>query len=205
MATDTSDPAVSWRWRVACQPQPADPPMQRRSPRIQQPICISLTRSGTYRAPQQQLCAACSRGVPVLPWACGLPGHSRLHRSPPLVQEWTKISNPNSQGIVKKHRSGQLPESPPDNQTIQLQMAIVSWQPGPNRVLEVPTQVTSYLCPSHHLPVSIHPRSSAMRCPQGFSHPGIPCGRTSRPPSCLLPGPPLPTKHPTTTQTYFIP
>ena len=61
------------------------------------------------------------------------------------MQEWTKLSNPNAQGVVKKHRSGSRPESPPDNQTIQLQMAIVSWQPGPNRILEVPNQVH----PSH--------------------------------------------------------
>ena len=35
------------------------------------------------------------------------------------------------------------PESPPDVQTIQKQMAIVAWQPGPNRVVAVPTQVGS--------------------------------------------------------------
>ena len=36
------------------------------------------------------------------------------------------------------------PESPPDVQTIQKQMAIVAWQPGPNRVVSVPTQVGSW-------------------------------------------------------------
>ena len=36
------------------------------------------------------------------------------------------------------------PESPPDVQTIQKQMAIVAWQPGPNRVVAVPTQVGSW-------------------------------------------------------------
>lgn len=33
------------------------------------------------------------------------------------------------------------PDDPPDVQTIQKQMAIVAWQPGPNRVVEVPAEV----------------------------------------------------------------
>ena len=32
-------------------------------------------------------------------------------------------------------------EKTPDIQTIQKQMAIVAWQPGPNRVVQVPNQV----------------------------------------------------------------
>ena len=32
-------------------------------------------------------------------------------------------------------------DSPPDVPTIQKQMAIVAWQPGPNRVVQVPSQV----------------------------------------------------------------
>jgi hypothetical protein len=33
------------------------------------------------------------------------------------------------------------PEGPPDVQQIQKQMAIVAWQPGPNRYVQVPFQV----------------------------------------------------------------
>lgn len=33
------------------------------------------------------------------------------------------------------------PDSPPDVQTIQKQMAIVAWQPGPNKVVQVPSEV----------------------------------------------------------------
>ena len=35
------------------------------------------------------------------------------------------------------------PDSPPDVQTIQKQMAIVAWQPGPNKVVQVPSEVRS--------------------------------------------------------------
>ena len=34
------------------------------------------------------------------------------------------------------------PEGPPDVQQIQKQMAIVAWQPGPNRIVQVPSQVS---------------------------------------------------------------
>lgn len=102
------------------------------------------------------------------------------------MQEWTKISNPNAQGIVKKHRSGQLPETPPDNQTIQLQMAIVSWQPGPNRVLEVPSQVR-FLCHAacvlRHLAALIMLPKSVTSLPW-LSQPGQPQQvRPAKPPS----------------------
>ena len=33
------------------------------------------------------------------------------------------------------------PDNPPDVQTIQKQMAIVAWQPGPNKVVQVPSEV----------------------------------------------------------------
>lgn len=55
-------------------------------------------------------------------------------------QEWTKLENPNAQGVVTKHRTGSEPAPPPDNETIQMKMAIVSWQPGPNRVLQLPSR-----------------------------------------------------------------
>lgn len=39
------------------------------------------------------------------------------------------------------YRSGSVPGSPPDVTVIQKQMAIVAWQPGPNRIVQVPTEV----------------------------------------------------------------
>jgi hypothetical protein len=47
-----------------------------------------------------------------------------------------------SHGLVDiGYRSGSEPGRPPDVQVIQKQMAIVAWQPGPNRVLLVPSEV----------------------------------------------------------------
>jgi len=41
--------------------------------------------------------------------------------------------------LLVAHRT--QPEGPPDVQQIQKQMAIVAWQPGPNRYVQVPFQV----------------------------------------------------------------
>ena len=58
------------------------------------------------------------------------------------LQDWTKQEHEDAEGVVTfSYRTE--PESPPDVQTIQKQMAIVAWQPGPNRVVAVPTQVGS--------------------------------------------------------------
>ena len=38
------------------------------------------------------------------------------------------------------YRSGSVQGAPPDVTVIQKQMAIVAWQPGPNRALSVPTE-----------------------------------------------------------------
>lgn len=61
---------------------------------------------------------------------------------PRCLQDWTKLENEDSQGLVEiTYRSGNEPGKPPDVQVIQKQMAIVAWQPGPNRVLQVPSEV----------------------------------------------------------------
>lgn len=58
------------------------------------------------------------------------------------LQEWARLENPSAQGVVtNKHRQSTEPEQPPDNRTIQMKMAIVSWQPGPNRIIQLPTEV----------------------------------------------------------------
>ena len=56
------------------------------------------------------------------------------------MQDWTKQENEDAEGVVSfSYRT--KPEEPPDVQTIQKQMAIVAWQPGPNRIVQVPSQV----------------------------------------------------------------
>ena len=58
------------------------------------------------------------------------------------MQDWTKQENEDAEGVVSfSYRT--KPEEPPDVQTIQKQMAIVAWQPGPNRIVQVPSQVTT--------------------------------------------------------------
>ncbi len=58
-----------------------------------------------------------------------------------LLQDWTKQENEDAEGVVSfSYRT--KPEEPPDVQTIQKQMAIVAWQPGPNRIVQVPSQVS---------------------------------------------------------------
>lgn len=60
-----------------------------------------------------------------------------------LCQDWTKLENEDAQGLVEiTYRTGSEPGKPPDVQVIQKQMAIVAWQPGPNRILQVPTEVS---------------------------------------------------------------
>ena len=43
------------------------------------------------------------------------------------------------------YRAGTEPGKPPDVGVIQKAMAIVAWQPGPNRIVQVPTEVCSGL------------------------------------------------------------
>ncbi len=67
----------------------------------------------------------------------------------PLLQDWTKQESEDAEGVVTfSYRTE--PDNPPDVQTIQKQMAIVAWQPGPNRVVLVPTRVL----PSCFLPLA---------------------------------------------------
>lgn len=57
-------------------------------------------------------------------------------------QDWTKIENEDAEGLVEvTYRSGSEPGRPPDIQIIQKKMAIVAWQPGPNRLIAVPDEV----------------------------------------------------------------
>ncbi len=58
-----------------------------------------------------------------------------------VLQDWTKQENEDAEGVVSfSYRT--KPKEPPDVQTIQKQMAIVAWQPGPNRIVQVPSQVS---------------------------------------------------------------
>ena len=58
-----------------------------------------------------------------------------------------------AEGIVSFSYRTQ-PDDPPDVQTIQKQMAIVAWQPGPNRVVQVPDLVRCLECVRVFRPVS---------------------------------------------------
>lgn len=58
----------------------------------------------------------------------------------PQLQDWTSQVSEDAEGIVSFSYRTQ-PDDPPDVQTIQKQMAIVAWQPGPNRVVQVPDLV----------------------------------------------------------------
>lgn len=65
--------------------------------------------------------------------------HGRRRRT----QDWTKQESEDAEGVVEQisYRSGSVPGAPPDVTVIQKQMAIVAWQPGPNRIVQVPTEV----------------------------------------------------------------
>lgn len=61
--------------------------------------------------------------------------------SKPLFQVWTNQQDEDSEGIVEvTYRTGTTPGQPPDVHKIRKQMAIVDWQPGPNRVIQIPSR-----------------------------------------------------------------
>ncbi|KAL6772106.1 hypothetical protein ACKKBG_A28955 [Auxenochlorella protothecoides x Auxenochlorella symbiontica] len=55
-------------------------------------------------------------------------------------QDWTQQVNEAAEGRVQYSYRMEPETSPPDVQHITKQMAIVAWQPGPNRQLSVPTE-----------------------------------------------------------------
>jgi len=55
-------------------------------------------------------------------------------------QDWTQQVNANSEGTVDYSYRVQPETTPPDIQKITRKMAIVAWQSGANRVLQVPTE-----------------------------------------------------------------
>ncbi|KAK9847482.1 hypothetical protein WJX84_005381 [Apatococcus fuscideae] len=70
-----------------------------------------------------------------------LPVNSRMDYKYVILEEqdWTKQESEDAEGVVTfSYRD--KPDEPPDVQTIQKQMAIVAWQPGPNRVVQVPSE-----------------------------------------------------------------
>ncbi|CAD7703666.1 unnamed protein product [Ostreobium quekettii] len=71
-----------------------------------------------------------------------LPAGMRLEYKYVILEEqdWTKQEDEDAEGVMEwTYRTGTEPGRPPDVQTIRKQMAIVDWQPGPNRVVDVPT------------------------------------------------------------------
>jgi hypothetical protein len=78
------------------------------------------------------------------------------------LQDWTKLENEDSEGLVEvSYRSGSEPGRPPDIQVIQKQMAIVAWQPGPNRIVQVPTEVCGAAGTAGRAAASKHNSSSS--------------------------------------------
>lgn len=72
-----------------------------------------------------------------------LPLGMRLEYKYVILEEqvWTNQQDEDSEGVVEvAYRTGTVPGQPPDVQKIRKQMAIVDWQPGPNRVVQVPLQ-----------------------------------------------------------------
>lgn len=55
-------------------------------------------------------------------------------------QDWTQQVNEATEGTVEYTYRIEPDTQPPDVQRITKQMAIVAWQPGPNRILQVPTE-----------------------------------------------------------------
>ncbi len=103
----------------------------------------------------QSIATACSDTCRVV---ClhGHPCMPQLEQSSALsvLQDWTKQENEDAEGVVSfSYRT--KPEEPPDVQTIQKQMAIVAWQPGPNRIVQVPSQVScntsAIYCTNQHV------------------------------------------------------
>lgn len=60
-----------------------------------------------------------------------------------------------AEGVVSFQYRTQ-PDEPPDVPTIQKQMAIVAWQPGPNRIVQIPDMVPASppLHPAAAMPLS---------------------------------------------------
>jgi len=78
--------------------------------------------------------------------------------------------NEETQGLVEiKYRTGLEPAQPPNVQAIQRQMAIVAWQPGPNRILHVPSEVgltnTSVFAPANDKSIAnLHAQANRVLC-----------------------------------------
>lgn len=68
-----------------------------------------------------------------------LPANSKMEYKYVIMEEqdWTTQVSEDSEGVVSfSYRTE--PDAPPDVRTIQKQMAIVAWQPGPNRTVILP-------------------------------------------------------------------
>lgn len=124
-----------------------------------QPITAKVRVSVRYRVhSRQMLCVGGSEmpfgwsflsiaKVPMI-WSPGdiwtaeveLPAGARIEYKYVILEEqdWTKQENVDAEGLATfSYRTE--PDDPPDYLTIQKKMAIVAWQPGPNRTVQVPS------------------------------------------------------------------
>lgn len=99
------------------------------------------------------------------------------------AQDWTKIVNEESQGLVEiSYRSGFEPGRPPDVRAIQRQMAIVAWQPGPNRILHVPSEVRGAAARARWRAAGARARPPSSRAARSRSRKRAPTWPTPLPP-----------------------
>ncbi|KAK9840736.1 hypothetical protein WJX81_001139 [Elliptochloris bilobata] len=141
--------------------RPLDAPGERSSePQREQPKLVRIRLSVEYRVHSRQLLCIGGSQIPFgwsflsiarvpMVWTDGdiwtsevdLPINSRIEYKYVILEEqdWTKQESEDAEGVVTFTYRTQ-PDSPPDVQTIQKQMAIVAWQPGPNKVVQVPSE-----------------------------------------------------------------
>jgi hypothetical protein len=96
-------------------------------------------------------------------------------------QDWTQQVNAAAEGrVAYAYRTREAAgAAPPDVQTITRQMAIVAWQPGPNRVLQVPPEAELAALrlapggpPAERAPPAVVPAPGARGAARAFGQPG---------------------------------
>mmetsp|Transcript_14404 Transcript_14404/g.43553 ORF Transcript_14404/g.43553 Transcript_14404/m.43553 type:complete len:374 (+) Transcript_14404:85-1206(+) len=126
----------------------------------EQPKLIRVRLSVHYRVHSRQMLCIGGNQIPFgwsfmsiakvpMQWSEGdiwsaefdLPVNSKMEYKYVIMEEqdWTTQVSEDAEGIVS-FRYRTQPDEPPDVQTIQKQMAIVAWQPGPNRLVHLPSE-----------------------------------------------------------------
>lgn len=136
-------------------PAREDPEVKRTPPLVRVRLCVD------YRVHSRQMLCVGGSQIPFgwsflsiakvpMAWNTGdlwaveveLPAGTRVEYKYVILEEqdWTQQVNELSEGRVEYTYRIEPEPSPPDVTRITRQMAIVAWQPGPNRILQVPTE-----------------------------------------------------------------